>query len=136
IGGTLTYKKKVALPPPKEESPIPSIAVVKPKAHRLTVKAPPLVKAKAKVQTAAPPSPSGNFRKERFYFTSWFNPKGTQEGGGELDAPMKQDNNRHCFLKYCLSQMAKNSLFILEHVLQRTNLNGKTNRLIWNFGTH
>ncbi|KAF3792575.1 hypothetical protein EJ110_NYTH08514 [Nymphaea thermarum] len=76
------YKKTVAPQPSKEESPIPSFVVFKPKAHRLT--APHWFKAKAQ---AAEAPPAGNFMEDRFCFSSWFEPKSTQRGGGELGAP-------------------------------------------------
>ncbi|XP_031492507.1 transcription factor MYB1-like [Nymphaea colorata] len=83
------YKKTMSPQPSKEESPIPSFVVVKPKAHRLTVKAPHWFKAKAQ---AAEVPPVGNFMEDRFCFSSWFEPKSTQggvgrEGGDELEAP-------------------------------------------------
>ncbi|KAF3792571.1 Transcription factor [Nymphaea thermarum] len=82
------YKKTVAPQPSKEESPIPSFVVVRPKALRLTVKAPHWFKAKAQ---AAEAPPAGNFMEDRFCFSSWFEPKSTQggvgRGGGELGPP-------------------------------------------------
>ncbi|KAF3792576.1 MYB-like transcription factor [Nymphaea thermarum] len=70
----------------KEAPPIPSVVVVKPQVHRPTVKTPYWFFKAHEAQRAE--ALADSFIEEQFCFSSWFDTKGIQGGGGggELEA--------------------------------------------------